>query len=641
MRVLGACALALLGCVLSSVLQTGYSFPGQNTPPVFDFKREWVIGEDEKVGSRVMTVRTRDEDQDVIEYGLEPAVFLDGSSYFRINKRSGEVFLTRSLAGQAGSDYYLFITAYDGHQTAKIEVYVKVEKPSIGSEDGADGLDLPSPDGVPARPFPHRGPSGPPSAHFAPAPPPPSLGPKKRPPKDPPPIFGGELGRPAPRPGPGQVRPDAPVEDPADPAQKGGPAEGGGALGDGAGGTGGPATGLDMTATVLPIVAVVGFAPLVALFFWLMHRRCNRDEKLKPKKSTDRLDSNFSPNFDLSPTTLYNPRARRALSNRYEPDFLSSLSEHNKWEFPRHHLRFIGILGEGCFGQVWKCEAMNITGSEEPVIVAVKTLKENATEKEKKDLLSELGVMKLINPHPNVVTLLGSCTDRDPLFVIMEFVPYGKLQTYLRESRVERSYGNLHGSSKHLTSRDLTSFAYQVAKGMEYLSSKGIIHRDLAARNILVGESKTCKVADFGFARDVITNHVYERKSEGRLPIRWMAPESLYDNIFTAKTDVWSFGILMWEIVTLGSTPYPGLAAAEVMRRVREGYRLEKPEHCKREMYNIMYYCWDPDPKERPSFGEVTCLLDKLLVSENDYIELDRFPDHSYYNITNLSGEKL
>lgn len=102
----------------------------------------------------------------------------------------------------------------------------------------------------------------------------------------------------------------------------------------------------------------------------------------------------------------------------------------------------------------------------------------------------------------------------DPLFVIMEFVPYGKLQTYLRESRMERSYGNLHGSSKHLTSRDLTSFAYQVAKGMEYLSSKGIIHRDLAARNILVGENKTCKVADFGFARDVITNHVYERKSE-------------------------------------------------------------------------------------------------------------------------------
>lgn len=623
MKAPSAGALALLGCVLASMLQSGAAFPGQNTPPVFDFKREWIISDDEKVGSRVMTVRTRDEDQDVIEYGIEPAVFLDGSSYFRINKRSGEVFLTRSLAGQAGSDYYLFITAYDGHQTAKIEVYVKVVKPS----SGMDGSELLEP---PPRPFPGGGLGRPPSGHFAPPAPPPQLGPgKKRPSKEPPPP---QPPRPPARPtGTGQVRPDTGVEDPADTEEKGGVN----------GGSQGTSGGIDMTSTVLPIVAVVGFAPLVALFFWLMHRRCHRDDKLKPKKSTDRLDSNFSHNFDLSPATLYNPRARRALSNRYEPDFLSSLSEHSKWEFPRHHLRFIGILGEGCFGQVWKCEAMNITGSDEPVIVAVKTLKENATEKEKKELLSELGVMKLINPHPNVVTLLGSCTDRDPLFVIMEFVPFGKLQTYLRESRVERSYGNLHGSSKHLTSRDLTSFAYQVAKGMEYLSSKGIIHRDLAARNVLVGENKTCKVADFGFARDVITNHVYERKSEGRLPIRWMAPESLYDNIFTVKTDVWSFGIVMWEIVTLGSTPYPGLAAAEVMRRVRDGYRLEKPEHCKREMYNIMYYCWDPDPNERPSFSELTCLLDKLLVSENDYIELDRFPDHSYYNITNLSGEKL
>lgn len=121
-----------------------------------------------------------------------------------------------------------------------------------------------------------------------------------------------------------------------------------------------------------------------------------------------------------------------------------------------------------------------------------------------------------------------------------------------------------------------------------------------------------------------------------------MAPESLYDNIFTSKSDVWSFGILMWEIVTLGSTPYPGLAAAEVMSRVRDGFRPEKPEHCKREMYNIMFYCWDKNTKERPSFNELVQMLDNLLISENDYIELDRFPDHNYYNVTaNPSEEKL
>lgn len=129
---------------------------------------------------------------------------------------------------------------------------------------------------------------------------------------------------------------------------------------------------------------------------------------------------------------------------------------------------------------------------------------------------------------------------------------------------------------------------------------------------------------------------------QGRLPIRWMSPESLYENKFSCKADIWSFGILMWEIVTLGSTPYPGLSTKEVMIKVREGYRLEKPEHCKREVYNIMFYCWHEKPDERPTFSDLVRMLDQLVASEKDYIELDRFPDHSYYNVmTNMSGEKL
>nr|XP_031831633.1 tyrosine kinase receptor Cad96Ca isoform X2 [Nomia melanderi] len=294
------------------------------------------------------------------------------------------------------------------------------------------------------------------------------------------------------------------------------------------------------------------------------------------------------------------------------------------------------ILGEGCFGQVWKCEALDIDGTSGTTIVAVKTLKENAMERERLDLAQELRVMKNLDPHPNVVRLLGCCTEREPMFVILEYVSGGKLQSFLRASREERNHGG-----PGLTSRDLTGFVYQIAKGMEYLASKGIIHRDLAARNILIDENRACKVADFGFARDVAANQIYERKSEGRLPIRWMAPESLYDNIFSVKSDIWSFGVLIWEIVTLGSTPYPGLAAAEVMRRIKEGYRLDRPEHCKRELYNIMYYCWDKDPACRPSFGELVGLTEGLLLDETDYIELDRFPDHSYYNVLNLSGEKL
>ncbi|XP_017123977.1 tyrosine kinase receptor Cad96Ca [Drosophila elegans] len=313
----------------------------------------------------------------------------------------------------------------------------------------------------------------------------------------------------------------------------------------------------------------------------------------------------------------------------------------DRWEFPRYRLKFFNILGEGAFGQVWRCEATNINGTEGITTVAVKTLKESATEVDRKDLLSELEVMKSLEPHINVVHLLGCCTDKDPTFVILEYVNRGKLQTYLRSSRAERHYGNTHGKSNVLTSCDLTSFMYQVAKGMDYLTSRGIIHRDLAARNILITDDHTCKVADFGFARDVITSKIYERKSEGKLPIRWMATESLYDNIFSVKSDIWSFGILMWEIVTLGSTPYPGISAADVMRKVRDGYRLEKPEHCRRELYNIMYYCWSHDPQERPLFAEIIQMLDKLLHTEMDYIELERFPDHNYYNIVSLSGEKL
>src|SRR5207249_6004214 len=128
---------------------------------------------------------------------------------------------------------------------------------------------------------------------------------------------------------------------------------------------------------------------------------------------------------------------------------------------------------------------------------------------------------------------------------------------------------------------------------------------------------------------------------QGRLPIRWMAPESLHDNVFSTKTDVWSFGVLLWEIVTLGSTPYPGMAASEVMKKVRSSYRLEKPEHCKRELYNIMFYCWDKDSRERPSFMELSQTLEHLLLTDTEYIELDRFPDHSYSNVASLSGEKL
>lgn len=333
-------------------------------------------------------------------------------------------------------------------------------------------------------------------------------------------------------------------------------------------------------------------------------------------------------------------------ANRYESNngFIASPFNVSKdgWEFPRKNLRFsTHLLGEGNFGQVWKCEALDVCGMGrygDSEIVAVKMLKQNHSERERRDLLLELQIMKLLEPHPNIVTLLGCCSEQDPVYLIMEYVPNGKLLTYLRESRseaFEREFGPL-------SSQDLISFAAQVARGMEYIASKGILHRDLAARNVLVGKDKTCKISDFGFARDVVANRVYEKKSDGRLPIRWMAPESIIDNIYTSKSDVWSFGVLLWEIVTLGMTPYPGIEVKEIPKMLKEGKRLEKPDHCKRELYMLMCYCWESSPKDRVDFHEIKMKLEYLLQSDDDYIELERCPDHNYYNLKCSSpDEKL
>ncbi|CAB3239449.1 unnamed protein product [Arctia plantaginis] len=400
--------------------------------------------------------------------------------------------------------------------------------------------------------------------------------------------------------------------------------------------------------TVIPLVAIGGLVVIVAGVVLFICKK-NNTQKKDSKKDDMSKDSSGIVLEDASFNMWNHPRAD---SNRYESwdNNHLQLSEEtsiskddnppDKWEFPRHRLKIFHIVGEGAFGQVWRAQAIDIAGKKGEQTVAVKTLKENASEKEKIDLLQELLVMKNLGYHPNVVQLIGCCTEKEPTLVIMEFVSLGKLQQFLRDSRAERHYGNTHGS-QFLTSQDLTKFAFQVARGMEFLSSQGIIHRDLAARNVLITEDRVCKVADFGFARDIADTHVYERKSDGRLPIRWMAPESLYDNIFSVKSDIWSFGILLWEIVTLGSTPYPGLSANEVMKKVIEGYRLEKPEHCHRELYNIMYYCWEAEPNARPDFTDIVLRFEPLINKDMDYIELERFPDHSYYNLQHLDGEKL
>ncbi|XP_043803957.1 mucin-22-like [Apis laboriosa] len=305
-------------------------------------------------------------------------------------------------------------------------------------------------------------------------------------------------------------------------------------------------------------------------------------------------------------------------------------SQESRWEFPRDKLRLQTVLGQGNFGQVWKAEADDLTGHQGTTrLVAVKTVKEGASEREKEDLVRELEIMQQLGSHPNVVTLLGCCTEQEPHYLILEYVMYGKLLAYLRDHRTRQDFYNFSEDSAALTSRDLTVFGYCVARGMEYLASKKIIHRDLAARNVLVDHNKLCKIADFGMSRfaDGDGEVIETRHGRNALPIRWMAPESLIYSLFTTKTDVWSFGILMWEIVTLGSTPYPDMTAREVMRNVQNGYRLERPSHCRSELFRVISRCWHADPDRRPEFQTLRRDLAQLLEDNMNghYVDLESF----------------
>lgn len=651
----------LWGILLLQLCGAGWGqLTDNNTPPVIYLDRNWVIQNTDPVGEVVARVKAEDPEKDHLEYGLEAKGYNGAGSPqkplpFAINSTTGVVKINESLINRGGEQLFLYVTVFDGQVMSKTEVWARIRNSSAAPNSTELNNERPPPGATVFLPnfrsqFPGAGSSGggniPPGfVQSSPSLPEISRKPRPPPPPPPPPLSQEQT----------TMRAASPPEE-REPTREAETTEavltpplGGGSVQHNMSSVEGTVTSVpDITATVIPISVVCGLFVLGGAIAWLFRRKLCRHRN---KSNKDYMHKEPSGGIVLEePMALQHWRGPRAHSNRYEgwdrDTNLQQLTPGNtkpddRWEFPRHHLKVFNILGEGCFGQVWRCEALDIDGREGSTVVAVKTLKENASDKERSDLLQELQVMKMLEPHPNVVRLLGCCTEKEPTFVIMEYVPHGKLQSFLRNSRAERYYGNLHGPSNSLTSRDLTSFVYQVARGMDFLSSKGIIHRDLAARNILVGENHICKVADFGFARDIISSHVYERKSEGRLPIRWMAPESLYDNIFSVKSDVWSFGVLIWEIVTLGSTPYPGLAAAEVMRKVRDGYRLDKPEHCRRELYNIMYYCWDKDPKERPSFNELIKLLEQLLLTETDYIELERFPDHSYYNMVNLSNEKL
>ncbi|KAM6963199.1 vascular endothelial growth factor receptor 2 [Aplochiton taeniatus] len=414
---------------------------------------------------------------------------------------------------------------------------------------------------------------------------------------------------------------------------------------------------------IVPIGSVV-----IAMFFWLLivfvirgRKRPNGGD-LKPGYLSIILDSEDMPMDEHCERLTYDA---------------------SKWEFSRDRLKLGDMLGRGAFGQVVEAAAFGIEKAATCTTVAVKMLKEGASASDSRALMSELKILIHIGHHLNVVNLLGACTKPGgPLMVIVEYCKHGNLSSYLKSKRGEyspfkrkrpppgqrweqledltdgdlglgtstrldictgtavrtrlgdeTSVSNLDEENEslnyeHLSMEDLISYSFQVAKGMEFLSSRKCIHRDLAARNILLSENNVVKICDFGLARDVYKDPDYVRKGDARLPLKWMAPETIFDRVYTTQSDVWSFGVLLWEIFSLGASPYPGVGIDEMFcRRLKEGTRMRAPDYATAEIYQTMLDCWLDRPTDRPTFAELVEHLGNLLQASaqqdgKDYIPL-------------------
>ncbi|GCB64320.1 hypothetical protein scyTo_0004583 [Scyliorhinus torazame] len=350
----------------------------------------------------------------------------------------------------------------------------------------------------------------------------------------------------------------------------------------------------DLCKTIIAAAVLLSFILSVLLSSYFIHRY----HKNTPKPPIASAEMTFRRPAQAYPISYSSNNIRRpsldSMENQVAVDSFK-IPEDPKWEFPRKNLVLGKTLGEGEFGKVVKATAFRLKGKAGYTTVAVKMLKENASQSELRDLLSEFNLLKQVS-HPHIIKLYGACCQDGPLYLIVEYAKYGSLRSFLRESRkVGPSYlgeGNRNSSyldnpdERALTMGDLISFAWQISRGMQYLAEMKLVHRDLAARNVLVAEGRKMKISDFGLSRDVYEEDSYVKRSKGRIPVKWMAIESLFDHIYTSQSDVWSFGILLWEIVTLGGNPYPGIAPERLFNLLKTGYRMERPENCNTLLYD-------------------------------------------------------
>ncbi|KAL8572538.1 hypothetical protein ACOMHN_040442 [Nucella lapillus] len=362
------------------------------------------------------------------------------------------------------------------------------------------------------------------------------------------------------------------------------------------------------TAVSVSVAVVVALIALVIFFFVYVMRSSPQDRLWSLRQVLTRCLRNRSQSLPLHTLPASALPARVLHINPNYSMIASKVSDTKLPEIPRDNLRMSMQLGSGAFGEVYKGFLSGMSGTEREVAVAVKTLPPLCSEQTELDFFMEAYIISKFN-HPNIVHFLGVCFEQHPRYIVLEVLEGGNLKSFLRENRPSE------GQMSKLCVGDLICLARDICCGCCYLEERHFIHRDIAARNCLLTTKKperVAKIADFGMSRDVYRADYYKKEGRALLPLKWMPPEAFLEGMFTTKTDVWSYGVVLWEIFAMGYMPYPALSNTEVMNFIYIGGRLNCPDGCPSAVYDLMLSCWKHKSEERPSFRSIKLTVDSI-----------------------------
>ncbi|KAF3697397.1 Ephrin type-B receptor 2 [Channa argus] len=349
----------------------------------------------------------------------------------------------------------------------------------------------------------------------------------------------------------------------------------------------------------LPLIigsAAAGVVFIIAIIVFIIVCRSRRGSDRTESEYTDKLQhytsGHMSPGMKIyiDPFTYEDPNeAVREFAKEIDISFV----------------KIEQVIGAGEFGEV--CSGNLRQPGKREILVAIKTLKAGYTERQRRDFLSEASIMGQFD-HPNIIHLEGVVTKSSPVMIITEFMENGSLDSFLRQN------------DGQFTVIQLVGMLRGIASGMKYLCDMNYVHRDLAARNILVNSNLVCKVSDFGLSRfleDDTSDPTYTSALGGKIPIRWTAPEAIQYRKFTSSSDCWSYGIVMWEVMSYGERPYWDMSNQDVINAIEQDYRLPPPMDCPSALHQLMLDCWQKDRNNRPKFSQIVSTLDKMIRNPN------------------------